>query len=164
MKQWVNVDISNDRVLGYQNTGANELPPCPENVRQVELTDEQMSAYHGMAHTARLENRHITEEDGELTLSPDERIYLDIIADKSEVLIKTEEITFTIRKLNPEDDSIDESFNETVKFPFNQRLFRVNFNGGVAQYTMTFEKSRRRIIDSTKNFKIKTPLIIDVVE
>jgi hypothetical protein len=165
MKRWLNVDTTTGKVLGWQGTGAEELPVAPSGVRQVERTDGEMDSYFALTAQAASEKRspEITESGGSLTLASDARIYLDVAVDNAEPAIDVDTVTFTIKKLNS-DDTINTSFSGSTKFPFNDRLFKVTFVAGVATYSMKFKNSGTRVIDSTSSFKIKTPLTVDVVE
>jgi len=124
-----------------------------------------MAAYYEQVKTAREERRDplITESGGVTSLALDSRIYLEVTVDNPMPSVDVETATFTIKKLNA-DNTVDAAFNESVNFPFNDRLFRVTFSNGVATKGIVFKNSGTRTIDSTNNFRIKTPLIVDVVE
>jgi len=163
-KQWLIIDEESNKVVGWQRSYSNTIP---SNVgkRVLECDSAKMEEYFTLEEEAILQNRFavVIENDGELYLEDDNRPYFSVSADKLEALADNSDIiTFTMTCLDSDDNVIP--INESMKFSFNNKLYKLNFVDGVATYDSKFKESGRFTISTTQDYKVKDALTVEAYE
>lgn len=164
-KQWLTIDNATNKVVAWQRSPADVIPNPAEGFRVLDCDDAKMQEYFNLDTEARLQNRKpvILEADGVLSLEADNRPYFSVAASKTEAVAdNTDAITFTFTCLNADGSVLP--FTGSMKFDFNNKLYKLNFVDGVASYSGKFVQSGRWTIKSNEVYKVKEPLIVEAYE
>lgn len=175
MKQWLIIDEATSLIVGWQRTELKlideenqifEAMPLPSSgIKFLERDEVKMKEYFDLSRLEIIDRRKnsIVENDGVLSQTVDERPYLEITADKLEVVADgLDLITFTVNTLD--DQGKPSIFNGTYNFPFNEKIYKLDFIVGVATFEHVFDKSGKALIGSTPDFKVKDQIILTAVE
>ena len=162
MAVFLKVNDATNQITGYQRSKSAIAPAV--GARHVERTEVQMDEYFALRQQAADEQRnaYITEANGDLTLAPDTRPFINVTADKAEIDADgIDAVTLTVRLLNA-DGSPKTSFNGTVKAEIFG-LFRVRFVfvSGVATKALRTTQSGIYVLQSTDDYRLKTDVMVE---
>lgn len=160
MAEWLNVRASDGRVVGWQRSSKDEVPPDRDGIVRVAGADK-LAAYFEAMRTA-TNGRVRVKADGTVEPEPDTRPIVRIEASATEIQLG-QSVTLTFTVVHP-DGRTRTNVNGEFKVPAFGRRFLLTVVNGVASKTVTPKESGLYEAGDTDLYRIETPVTVEVVE
>lgn len=163
MPQWINVDAATGRYRGWQRSSKGDVPASDAATLRIEADDSSFAAVLDLHGQAIDDGRAdaLVYADGQFALEPDTRPIFRVETEPQAQ--KGIDHVFTVSAVDT-NGTVLTSVNGARRMQVGERIFNLNFVNGVATRTFAFDHSGIFRIVSIKNYKVETPVIIEVAE